>query len=104
LGRWSYIGGCSTTDPSNVQSQVTNNLFLLRRLLQLQLCNALGSGWFINIAIEEMTQFCFCLCAVVETYVTSTFRNSEKAQVWSILYFFNKYFLGRNNLFLNGKA
>jgi hypothetical protein len=59
LGRWSYVGGCSTADPSNVQSQVADDLFLLRRLLQLQLCNALGSSWFINIAIEEATQFVF---------------------------------------------
>jgi hypothetical protein len=86
LGRWSYVGGCSTADPSNVQSQVADDLFLLRRLLQLQLCNALGSSWFINIAIEEATQFCFYLCAVVEVYVTSTVRNSEKTQVWSIVF------------------
>jgi len=69
LGRWNYIGGCSTADPRNVQGQVTNDLFLLRRLLQLQLCNDLGSGWFINIALEGVTQF--CLCAVVEAYNNS---------------------------------
>jgi hypothetical protein len=70
LGCWSYVGGCSTADPSNVQGQVADNLFLLRRFLQLQLFNALGSGWFINIAIEEATQFCFCLYAVMEAYIT----------------------------------